>query len=298
MVFPAVIGKAAEYTCPDIPSPRRPQRARAVAARSAGQRPNLLSSVLTAELMTTPLAWILVLVTAGSVGALVYMLLQRRKPDGPDLPKEWSLTQRPVFSAHERRVHRQLREALPLQVILAKLPLVRFCHPTDPNQVRYWFDLLGAIHVSFAVCSPNGRVLAAIDLEEGHGPARRSILIKQAVLAACHIRYVRYPTTHTPSVPELQLLVPAAAAATATASLAPPPTNGAVVHTGFGPAFLGDGAASRQPSRPSHWPAPDSGFRKDSSFGRDSVISSFSHSLPSVLPERSGEVVDTPPTRH
>ena len=59
----------------------------------------------------------------------------------------------------ERAVHRQLREALPHHIVLSKLPLVRFCQPADPKSVRYWFDLLGANHVTFAVCSANGRVL-------------------------------------------------------------------------------------------------------------------------------------------
>ena len=231
--------------------------------------------------MSSALAWILVLITAASVGAWAYLLLRRRRPKELALPAEWSLTARPVFGQHERRVHRQLREALPQQVILAKLPLVRFCHPTDPGQMRFWFDLLGAIHVSFAVCSQSGRVLAAIDLEDGRSPSRRSMQIKQAVLAACHIRYVRYAAEQTPSVPELQLLVPAAAGVT------PPPAAGAVMHTGFGPAALDEPP-----------PRPRAAGWKDSAFGRDSVISGFSHSLPSVLPDRAGEVVDTPPVRH
>lgn len=237
--------------------------------------------------MTSTLAWFLVLVTACSVGVLAYVLLGRRRKSEPALPREWSLTPRPVFSAHERHVHRQLREALPQQVVLAKLPLVRFCHPVDPGQVQFWFDLLGATHVSFAVCSASGRVLAAIDLDDGRGPARRSVQIKQAVLAACHIRYVRYPAEHTPSVPELQLLVPSATAALA------PSVPSAVMRTGLRSAGA---EALHERARSARW--PDSGHSKGSTFGRDSVISGFSNSLPSVLPERDGKVVDPPPTRH
>ncbi|MCW5632716.1 MAG: DUF2726 domain-containing protein [Rubrivivax sp.] len=244
--------------------------------------------------MTPTLAWILVLVVAGSVGALAYVGLGRRRKSEPSLPTEWLLTQRPVFNAHERRVHRQLREALPQQVVLAKLPLIRFCHPTDPAQVQFWFDLLGGIHVTFAVCSPNGRVLAVIDLEDGRSPSRRSVQIKQAVLAACHIRYVRYAAEHTPSVPELQLLVPAAAAA------APGPAasslSAAVMRGGLRPASA-NGAGAHAP-RAATRRAAGSAFLTDSSFGRDSVISGFSHSLPSVLPDRAGEVVEAPPMRH
>jgi hypothetical protein len=124
------------------------------------------------------------------------------------LPAEWSLTARPVFTSDERRVFRLLREALPHHVVLSKLPLVRFCQPTEAKEVRYWFDLLGASHVTFAVCSPNGRVLAAIDLEGERGVTPRSLQIKHAVLSACRVRYLRCSMDHLPSVAELQLLVP------------------------------------------------------------------------------------------
>ena len=124
--------------------------------------------------------------------------LGRRKPRR--LPTEWALAARPVFSTDERRVYRLLREALPHHIVLSKLPLVRFCQPTDPSEVRYWYELLGSIHVTFAVCSANGRVLAAIDLDTDRGNSRRVLQIKQSVLGACRVRYLRCPVDHLPSV--------------------------------------------------------------------------------------------------
>ena len=238
--------------------------------------------------MSQTLIWILLLLTAGSLGALAYLMLERRRKTDTNLPSEWSLTPRPVFNQHERRVHRQLREALPMHVVLAKLPLVRFCHPTDPEQVRFWFDLLGATHVSFAVCSPSGRVLAAIDLDDGRDPARHSVKVKQGVLAACHVRYVRYPADQTPSVPELQLLVPV------TPSDTPHPANAAVATSSLRPT---DPNAARAKKRSVRW--PDSEYlKKDSAFGRDSVISGFPSSFQGGLPDTDGKVVDAPPVRH
>lgn len=160
------------------------------------------------------------IVTALALVALVLLLswqnvmaARRRPASPPPLPVAWDLLPRPVFSADERRMYRQLQEALPHHIVLAKLPLVRFCQPMDPNQVRYWYDLLGATHVNFAVCSVNGRVLAAIDLNyERSGPPSRATRIKQSVLGACRIRYLRSAPDHLPSIPELQLLVPQAPA--------------------------------------------------------------------------------------
>jgi hypothetical protein len=113
-----------------------------------------------------------------------------------------------VFSTDERRVYRLLREALPHHVILCKLPLVRFCQPTDIGETRYWFELLGALNVGFAICSGNGRVLAAIDLDTERQQQGRGLQIKQSVLNACRVRYLRCPLDKLPTAAELQLLVP------------------------------------------------------------------------------------------
>ncbi len=144
------------------------------------------------------------------LGLAISLVWALRRPAyaNKGLPAEWSLTARPVFTTDERRVFRLLREALPHHVVLSKLPLVRFCQPTEAKEVRYWFDLLGASHVTFAVCSPNGRVLAAVDLEGERGVTPRSLQIKHAVLSACRVRYLRCAPDHLPSVAELQLLVP------------------------------------------------------------------------------------------
>jgi hypothetical protein len=121
------------------------------------------------------------------LGLAISLVWALRRPAyaNKGLPAEWSLTARPVFTTDERQVFRLLREALPHHIVLSKLPLVRFCQPTEAKEVRYWFDLLGASHVTFAVCSPNGRVLAAIDLEGERGVTPRSLQIKHAVLSAC-----------------------------------------------------------------------------------------------------------------
>jgi len=144
------------------------------------------------------------------LGLAISLIWALRRPAyaNKGLPAEWSLTARPVFTTDERRVFRLLREALPHHVVLSKLPLVRFCQPTEAKEVRYWFDLLGASHVTFAICSPNGRVLAAIDLEGERGVTSRSLQIKHAVLSACRVRYLRCAMDQLPSVAELQLLVP------------------------------------------------------------------------------------------
>lgn len=211
--------------------------------------------------MQQTLPWIIALVAVALlVPAALLVGLRRRKPaPPPPLPLEWNLVPRPVFSTDERRVYRQLREALPHHIVLSKLPLVRFCQPNDPEEVRFWYDLLGSIHVTFAICSANGRVLAAIDLEHDRGNSRRITQIKQSVLGACRVRYLRCPVDHMPSIPELQLLVPHSGAARG-------PQPAPSLHQARD--NLSSTVAARRRERTALW--QDSGFFQDSFFSPDS----------------------------
>jgi hypothetical protein len=159
--------------------------------------------------MLNTLPWVVALVVAVVLLPLAWLLgaQQSRRKDAA-LPTEWALVARPIFSSDERRVFRQLRDALPHHIIVSKLPLVRFCQPTDPQRVRFWYDLLGSLNVTFAICSANGRVLAALDLDTDRGDAPRALRVKQSVLGACRVRYLRCPVDQLPSIAELQLLVP------------------------------------------------------------------------------------------
>lgn len=220
----------------------------------------------------TTLLWLLALATLTLVATGIAAGLwwrSRRSARPKPLPTEWALTPRPVFNTEERRLYRQLREALPHHIVLAKLPLVRFCQPADPQDVRYWYELLGSTHVTFAICSANGRVLAAIDFDHERSGSRRTLQIKQSVLGACRIRYLRCPLDHLPTVHELQLLVPQAgaparspqvSAAAATVHAAPPIPEAARDALNAGP-----GAGGRRRRRATLW--QDSGFFHDSFFG-------------------------------
>jgi hypothetical protein len=245
------------------------------------------------------LPWLIVLALAALiVPALTVWALRHRAGTVQPLPGEWALAPRPVFSTDERRVYRQLREALPHHIILSKLPIVRFCQPSDPQEVRYWYELLGAIHVTFAICSANGRVLAAIDLETERGSSRRTMQIKQSALNACRVRYLRCPVDHMPSIPELQLLVPQSGATGRGPQPAPAPTRSV-------PRSRGDASStgsSRRSDRPALW--QDSSFFQDSFFGPDSRQDEFGSSqfspssAPSPLAPPPNSPIPSPPTSY
>jgi len=219
------------------------------------------------------LPWIIALAAVAllaSMSTILAIRAYKRPGKTPPLPTEWTLSPRPVFSTDERRVYRLLREALPHHVVLSKLPLVRFCQPTEPNEVRFWYDLLGAIHVTFAVCSANGRVLAAIDLDTDRGSSRRTMQIKQSVLGACRVRYLRCPVDNLPSVAELQLLVPQSGLASRGPMQAP------LQATRQRRDALSSPAPSRRSERTALW--QDSSMFQDSFFAPDNRLDSLGNS--------------------
>jgi hypothetical protein len=226
------------------------------------------------------LPWIVAVVALALLAAvLLTRLVRGRRPKKlPPLPTDWALSARPVFSTDERRVYRLLREALPHHIVLSKLPLVRFCQPSDPAQVRFWFDLLGANHVTFAICSANGRVLAAIDLDTDRGNSRRILQIKQSVLGACRVRYLRCPVDNLPTVAELQLLVPSSSAP----ARGPQPASSPPRDLDVARDALSSTVAHRRAERSALW--QDSTLFQDSFFAPDNRPDGFGSSEFSALP--------------
>jgi hypothetical protein len=221
------------------------------------------------------------------LGLVAWWMRSRRLGKPAPLPREWALAARPVFSTDERRVYRALREALPHHVVLSKLPLVRFCQPTNPDEIAYWYDLLGTIHVTFAICSANGRVLAAIDLDTERGISKRVLQIKQAVLGTCRVRYLRCPVDHLPSVAELQLLVPQNGPAVRAPQPAPIPAP----HVAAASREANAAPAAARRGRTPLW--QDSGFFHDSFFAPDNRSEAFQTSDTGHPASRPGDGAGT-----
>jgi hypothetical protein len=217
------------------------------------------------------LPWIAAMTAVALLGLAVlgWARLAHRPPRVVALPTEWGVSARPVFSTYERRFYKLLRDSLPQHVVLSKLPLVRFCQPNDPSEVRFWYELLGAIHVTFAVCSANGRVLAAVDLEGDRNNSRRILQIKQSVLGACRVRYLRCPVDNPPSAAELQMLVQAAGGAGRVVQPMPTPDLAEARDS------LASTVAIRRAQRSALW--QDSSRFQDSFFAPDSRFDGFGH---------------------
>ena len=237
------------------------------------------SSALSQTIMQT-VPWTIALPVVALCGMVALWALRLRSGAHRPLPTEWAVTARLVFTSEERRVYRLLREALPHHVILAKLPLVRLCQPTNSGDMRYWYDLLGSLHVGFAVCSANGRVLAALDLETDRGDSKRKLKIKQSVLTACRIRHLRCGADRLPTAAELQLLVPQHASSARAPQGAPTATLHEARDT------LASTVATRRAERVALW--QDSTLYQDSFFALDSRLDAAGSDFINLNPREGG----------
>ncbi len=128
----------------------------------------------------------------------------RRRRVVKDWPQSFNLNARPLFTTEERLMFRELRAALPNHVVLAKINLLRFCQASRDAEARLWFDRLHPLTVSFAVCTPNGTVVSAIDLETpNRNVSKRGQRLKEATLDACRVRYLRCQAGHRPDIATL-----------------------------------------------------------------------------------------------
>lgn len=200
-------------------------------------------------------------------------------------PGRWNLNARPLFSVHERALYRELRSALPNHVVLAKVSLLRFCQSSDANDAKLWYERLQALHVSMAVCTANGVVVSTIDIETNPSKAaRKSQKLKEAVLEAARVRYVRCLPGQWPA-PHLL------------AGWALGPTGAGIVGEGQHVSSdrlhdAGDQLArklrERRAERAARW--AESSFAQDSFFAMDSRFDGIAATSPAALgPIASGE---------
>lgn len=193
-------------------------------------------------------------------------------------PQRWNLNARPLFGVHERALYRELRAALPNHVVLAKVSLLRFCQSADAHDAKSWYDKLQALHVSLAVCTPNGVVISVIDIDHnpGKASARRAQRLKEGVLEACRIRYLRCLPGQWP---QASLLAGWALGPSNMASDSSP-------HFGADPLHdAGDQLArklkQRRAERAARW--AESSFSQDSFFAFDNRVDVAANSAPAPL---------------
>lgn len=139
------------------------------------------------------LAAILVLTALlAAAGLLIFRRMQKMAEHQKTrkLPRQWPLNPRLVVSTAERAVWQHLREAFPDATILVKLPVTRYTTPRSREEAKGWFEMLNGVYCTFAVCTPEGRVVGCVDVSGPAGLSSANRHLKQTLLEQCGIAYL------------------------------------------------------------------------------------------------------------
>lgn len=143
--------------------------------------------------MTSMLLW--VLLVAGVVGALAYLLLRQRAGVGVDSSSQDRYAAEEAISPAHAKLLIYLQQAFPGQVVLfrpALSQLLSVRHAADRQRARQRLD---SHRVDFVVCSSEGKAEYAFDVRErsaeGDASVRRVNALKVRVLKTAGVRLLR-----------------------------------------------------------------------------------------------------------
>lgn len=138
-----------------------------------------------------------------------------RQPDELDLLEAWPPQATDVLTAVEQQAYEVLREALPVHMILAQVPLKRFIKVPTRNSYAEWLRRVGNQSVDFLICDRRARVVAAVDLcsddAKLNDRARRRQVRMLNVMKEARIPVHVWPAGSLPSVDRVRdILAPPA----------------------------------------------------------------------------------------
>ncbi|MDB5884274.1 MAG: hypothetical protein JWR74_445 [Polaromonas sp.] len=131
-----------------------------------------------------------------------------RRKQGSTLPPPglWPVQGRPLVNSNELEVWNRLKSIFHDLAVVVKVPVLRFTQLREssratpaggsaqlssvPVQNEQWADMLGKLYSTFAVCTPDGKVVGCVDVVEPHGGTRTGHEFKEALLLKCGIAYI------------------------------------------------------------------------------------------------------------
>lgn len=127
------------------------------------------------------------------LGAWLYgrWLSTRPQPD-PPVPDTWPLAARSLLTSEERAGLRWLKATFHDQMVMIKVPVLRFTVPTHEvhdSAAQRWQELLKGVYCTYTVCTPKGRVTGCVDLQTKRAMHQASRDLKEKLLSDCGLAY-------------------------------------------------------------------------------------------------------------
>jgi Protein of unknown function (DUF2726) len=120
------------------------------------------------------------------------------------VPEVWPIARRAVLNTKERQLYGLMRQAFPQYEVLVKLPLTRFMQLREESEIRFWYELLSPLNVTFTLCDHSMQPFAALDLLSDSRAASSAIRLKKRAMAAAQVRYVQLDLQRLPTVRQLR----------------------------------------------------------------------------------------------
>jgi Protein of unknown function (DUF2726) len=112
---------------------------------------------------------------------------KHKKKDEKQLPVDWDLRLRPLFSDVDRTVWLWLKQVFPEHEVLVKVPVIRFLSGTS-DDLKALIQIKD-VYCSFTVCSPRGRVIGCIDVPGPKGLKASRRDLKKNLFDSCGLPY-------------------------------------------------------------------------------------------------------------
>lgn len=131
-----------------------------------------------------------VLIAGVLIGMFVWNLkIKRESNRRRQIPAHWPISWRLLVNSRERHVWAWLSKVMFDHQIMLKMPVSRFTMPTDSESVKDWFDLLNGIYCTFTICTPEGRVIGCVDVQDARNNSQFQQRVKYNLLQQCGMTY-------------------------------------------------------------------------------------------------------------
>ena len=129
--------------------------------------------------------------------AMAFLFTRNRLPE----EELWPFVPRPLLTAQERVLFRQLVEALPKRHVFAHVPLSQVLDVKTGVPAQEWMNLLSQKTVDFLVCSEDSTIVGAIGLDDGSPKTsvhRQANEVRDKALTDAGVKVLRWATSALP----------------------------------------------------------------------------------------------------
>jgi hypothetical protein len=130
--------------------------------------------------------------------------LARKQSIETEIPTQWEIRLRPLYSEVDRTVWLWLKQVFPEHEVLVKVPVIRFLSGSS-GDLKTMVQIKD-IYCSFTLCTPKGRVLGCIDIPGAQGIKASRRDLKKKLFSSFGLPYAVFGAHDLPTQEALRSL--------------------------------------------------------------------------------------------